>query len=237
MRVTVLILTLAGASVLHADCTSGSTRPATPAETTFEIKVKTAFQNALEGTMPPGWQVRLRGPVKASASYCTGEEHPIQLGYHVEYENMVKERQTISRITAKTASDPAELKKITDEASYDTAVKITIAANNPVCALNGPLVQKLDVPGVKLAMRATGENRITTTVVCLGNWQVAKTTPTVVQARSDLPAKGARLTIQNLTLQIQAEPARADQLLKLINMGTDGTLTSLMWGQTERFPH
>ncbi len=218
MRVTVLILTLAGASALHADCSSGSTRPATPAESSFELKAKTALQNALEGTLPEGWQARMRAPVKPSASYCTGEERPIQLGYHVEYEDAARERQAIARITAKTASDPTELKKITDEASRDTAVKITIAANNPVCGLSGPSLQKIDVPGARLALRSTGENRITTTLVCLGNWQVAKAGTPVVQARSDLPAKGARLSIQNLSIFIQAEPDRADQLLKIIKL-------------------
>jgi hypothetical protein len=218
MRVTVWILTLAGASVLHADCRSGSTRPATPAESSFEIKVKTALQNALEGTMPTGWRMRAGSAIKASASYCSGEQHPIQLGYHVEYENAVKERETIARITAKTASDPAALKKITDEAAHDTDIQITIAANNPRCSLNGPSIQKIDVPGAPVAMRATGENRITTTVVCLGNWQITQTTPVTIEARSDLPAKGARTSIRNLSIHIQADPDRADELLKIVKL-------------------
>lgn len=218
MRFTFLMLAWSAASPLHADCISGSTRPPLPAESTFEIKSKTALQNVLQGTMPAGWQNARPVPaIKSSPNYCTGEDRPIQLGYHVEYENGVKKREALSRITAKTAADPAEMQKITGEASHDTGVKITLAANNPNCGLNAPSVQKLDVPGVKLALR-TVSNKVTTTLVCIGNWQITQDAKTSVQAKFDLPGKGARTTIQNLALTIQAEPDRADQLLRQINL-------------------
>ncbi len=218
MRLTVFFLIWAGAAVLRADCVSGGTRPATPEESGFELQAKTVLKNALAGTMPEGWAAKTQPPVKASDSYCTGDNHPIGMSYRVQYENAAKKQAAFAKITPATASNPSELKKITDEASIDTDVKISVGANSTFCGLNGDGVKKIDVPGAKITLRVTDANKITTTLVCMGDWQVTKTAPTTIEAISNLPASGARTSVKTVSVNIEADPDRADQLLKLIKL-------------------
>jgi hypothetical protein len=222
MRLTVLLLILAGANALRADCVSGGTRPATPDESKFEVQTQTALQNALVGTLPQGWKAGATPAIKATSNYCTGDKTPIGIGYRVSYENTAKKQEAFAKITAQTASKPAEMKKIMDEASFDTDVKIALGVNSTYCALNGDAVKKIDVPGAKLALRSTDTDsagsKTTTTQVCIGNWQITKTVPTAVESSATFPVGGPRTSVRTITINIVAEANRADQLLKTMKL-------------------
>jgi hypothetical protein len=222
MRLAILILLVAGANALQADCVSGGSRLSTPDEDKFEVQTKTALQNALAGTLPQGWKAGATPAIKAAGSYCTGDKNPIGMGYRASYENAAKKQAAFAKITPQTGSNPAEMKKITEEASFDTDVKIGLGVNSAYCGLNGSAVKKIDVPGAKLALRSTDTDntggKTTTTQVCIGNWQIAKTLPTTVEASPTFPAGGARTSIRNMTINIVAEADRADQLLKTMKL-------------------
>lgn len=220
-----LLLILAGTATvsLKAECAFGQGRPATPAEQEFEARTKQALRKALAGSAPAGWQMTSSSGTRASPIQCASSTQPVQTTYRVSYENTAKTEAFVRQLTANPQPNSWQTRKLLEESRRDGQVSISVAVNNSYCGMNGVGLERINVPGVKLAVRSNDTSGAVggsakATLLCIGNWQEPHSTPSSLSTEMTFLRAAPATSVQTLTIRIEAEPPRADQILKSINL-------------------
>ncbi len=220
----------------------GDSRPTTPQEKAYSLKIKKALRDALTGIDKLDWSLTddgslaaddLTSPDQAQRPYAVG--YDVQLGIKPETARMQRLSKAMETIMAQLQAGkmPADYVARVNALQKEQSPYIAIRTNEPAGNFtlfeeNGAKWQKISVPGAKFAVRATkvqslnggGEDSsFDATFLYLGSYsEPRKTEDATVGADGGLKPGAKELVLHNVFIRVEAPHAVADELVKAINL-------------------